>query len=109
MKDQNQLPDDPQLRALMRAARTTPDLPPRFQQNVWRRIEDADAPSKSSSWLDTLVLAILRPKFALVGAGILLVAGILAGTMNGRQVARHDAEMNYLAAVAPQADRQTDR
>jgi hypothetical protein len=29
--------------------------------------------------------------------------GVFAGTLEGRQLARHDAQMNYLAAVAPHA------
>jgi hypothetical protein len=34
---------------------------------------------------------------------VLLLVGISAGTLEGRQAARHDAEMNYLASVAPNA------
>ena len=96
---------DQNLTALLRAARSAPDLPPRFQQNVWRRIEDAEAPAQSESWLDALASLILRPRFAMATAAGLLLAGILAGTMDGRQLARHDAQLNYLAAVAPHAVR----
>lgn len=102
---ENQLPDDPQVSALLREARTFPGLPPRFQQNVWRRIEEADAPVKPASWLDALAAFILRPRFALAAAAVMLLAGVLAGTLDGRQAARHDAQMNYLASVAPQSVR----
>ncbi len=105
MKENNQLPDDPQISALLKQARVSPGLPPRFQQNVWRRIEDAAAPMKSESWLDTLVNLILRPRFAMAAATVLLLAGVLAGTVEGRQMARHDAQVNYLASVAPQSVR----
>ncbi len=101
MKEKNNLPDDAQISALLRQARVSPGLPPRFQQNVWRRIEDADAPAKSASWLDAFAALILRPRFALATALVLLLAGILAGTLDGRQSARHEAQMNYLASVAP--------
>jgi hypothetical protein len=96
---------DPKLTTLLRDVRPAPELPPRFQQNVWRRIEDAEAPEKSASWLDTLAALILRPRFAYVVAAILLLAGALAGTMEGRQLAHQDAQLNYLASVAPHAAR----
>ena len=105
MKENNQLPEDPQLSALLRQGRVSPGLPPRFQQNVWRRIEDAETPAKSDSWLDALANLILRPRFAIAAAVVMLLAGILTGTMEGRQMARHDAQMNYLASVAPQSVR----
>lgn len=101
MNEQNNLPADAKLSALLQQGRVSPGLPPRFQENVWRRIEDSEAPAKSESWLDALAALLLRPRFAFAAAAVMLTAGILAGTLDGRQVARHDAEMNYLAAVAP--------
>ena len=97
--------DEIKLSALLRVARPAPELPPRFQQNVWRRIEDAEAPAPSGSWLDALAAFILRPRFALAAAAVLLLAGVLAGTVEGHQLAHHDAQMNYLASVAPHAAR----
>jgi hypothetical protein len=105
MKDNSQFNEDPQVSALLRQARVSPALPPRFQQSVWRRIEDAEAPAKSATWLDTLASFILRPRFAVAAATVLLLAGVLAGALQGREVARHDAQMNYLASVAPQSVR----
>ena len=94
-------PEDTKLSALLRASRTSPSLPPRFQENVWRRIEDAEAPEKSESWLDTFVALILRPRFAFATAAILVFAGVLLGAREGAQTARHDAQMRYVASVAP--------
>ena len=96
---------DSKLTALLRDARPTPALPPRFRQNVWRRIEDAEAPAKLESWLDALAALILRPRFAVAAAAILLLLGVFAGITEGRQLAQHDAQMNYLAIVAPHAAR----
>lgn len=96
---------DQNLTALLRDHRPAPELPPRFQQNVWRRIEDAEAPPKADSWLDALATLILRPRFALVAAAVMLVAGVFTGTMEGRQLAQRDSQMNYLASVAPHAVR----
>jgi hypothetical protein len=93
--------NDAKLSKLLRQSRVSPSLPPRFQENVWRRIEDAEAPVKSESWLDSLAALILRPKFAFAAAAILLFAGGLLGTHEGSQIARHDAQMRYVAAVAP--------
>lgn len=94
---------DQKLTALLHDARPSPALPPRFQQNVWRRIEDAEAPAQPASWLDALANLILRPRFALAAAAVLLLTGVFAGTLEGRQMARHDAQINYLASVAPHA------
>lgn len=96
---------DQKLTALLREARTTPALPPRFQQNVWRRIEDTEAPVRAETWLDALAVMILRPRFAVATAAVVLLAGIWAGALDGRQVARHEAQMNYLASVAPHSAR----
>jgi len=105
MNENRQPVEDPALNALLREARVSPALPPRFQQNVWRRIEDAEAPAKANSWLDALAALVLRPKFAMVAAAVVLLAGIFAGTVEGRQVALHDAQMNYLASVVPHVAR----
>ena len=97
--------EDSKLSALLRESRAAPALPPRFQQNVWRRIEDAEAPLPTATWLDALASLILRPRFAVAVTVVLLVTGVLAGALEGRQAARHEAQMNYLAAVAPHSIR----
>ena len=93
--------EDIPLQTLLRQTRPAPALPPRFQQNVWRRIEDAEAPAQPASWLDALANLILRPRFALAAAAVLLLTGVFAGTLVGRLMVLHDAQMNYLASVAP--------
>ena len=105
MKKQDHPESDPQLSSLLRESRPAPALPPRFEQNVWRRIEDAEAPEKTGSWLDAVANFILRPRFAVTAAAVILVAGVLIGVMEGRQMALQDAQMNYLASVMPHAIR----
>jgi hypothetical protein len=100
MKEKTHSNDD-KLSGLLRESRLSPSLPPRFQENVWRRIEDAETPVKSESWLDALAALILRPKFAFATVAVLLFAGIFLGTLDGSQAARHDAQTRYLASVAP--------
>jgi hypothetical protein len=81
-----------------------PALPPRFQEGVWRRIEEAAAPVKVTggvTWLDALVALVLRPRLALATATVLIVAGALLGVREGNQMAHQDAQARYLAVVAP--------
>ena len=95
---------DARLSALLHESRVSPALPPRFQEGVWRRIEEADAPVQSTggiAWLDALAALVLRPRFALATATVLIVAGALLGVREGGQMAKQDAQARYLAAVAP--------
>ena len=94
---------DAKLGAFLRASRVSPELPPRFQEGVWRRIEEAAAPVKSNgiAWLDALVTLMLRPRLALATATVLIIAGALLGVREGNQMAHQDAQARYLAAVAP--------
>ena len=102
MKNENTHPDDVKISGLLRAARATPSLPPRFQENVWRRIEVVVA-APSGSWLDALAVLILRPRLAFAAAAVLLVTGGLLGAQEGSQTTRHDAQARYVAYVAPNA------
>ena len=101
MKDHNIQTNDANVSALLRQSRAAPSLPPRFQQNVWRRIEDAEAPATPPSWLDALAALILRPRFALAAATALVLAGVFMGALDGRHQARQEAQAHYLASVAP--------
>jgi hypothetical protein len=92
---------DTRFREVLRAARPSPSLPPRFQENVWRRIEETEAPVKSSSLLDTFAALVLRPRFTYATVATLMLAGILLGTYHGAQNAKQTEQARYLAAVAP--------
>ena len=92
------------LGALLRESRVSPTLPPRFQENVWRRIESAEAPSVSTlSWLDALAALVLRPRFALATATVLIAAGAIFGAYSGDAAANHAAQAQYIVVVAPSA------
>jgi hypothetical protein len=102
MNETDLIPEDTKLSALLRESRAAPSLPPRFQENVWRRIESAaDRTAGASPWLDALVTRLIRPRFALAAVAALVLAGVLLGVHDGRQVARSDAQAQYLASVAP--------
>jgi hypothetical protein len=97
---------DVKLSTLLRESRVSPTLPPRFQENVWRRIETAKTPVSSApglSWLDALATLVSRPRFAYVTVVALLMAGALLGAHQGVQSARQDAQARYVALVAPNA------
>ena len=96
-------PDDAKLSGLLRQSRPSPSLPPRFQENVWRRIEDSEAAMKPDTWLDALAALVLRPRFAAITVSILVIAGALLGIQQGGRMAQKDAQSQYIAAVAPVA------
>jgi len=95
--------DDEKLRTLLRATRPVVTLPPRFQENVWRRIENAESHKGplAAYWFDALATWILRPRLALTFATVLLVAGFGFGWNHGQENERQEAQDRYLAAVAP--------
>jgi hypothetical protein len=95
--------DDSKLSALLRQSRVTPPLAPRFQENVWRRIEDAEASVKVPSWLDLLAGFVLRPRYAYAAIVALVLAGMLIGVHEGAQSFKQDAQARYIAVVAPNA------
>ena len=98
---ENMNPDDTRLSALLRESRVSPALPPRFQENVWRRIEAKVVPAKAGSWLDALAGLVLRPRFAYATVTALVLAGALLGVHQGAQLAKQDAQARYVAMVAP--------
>jgi hypothetical protein len=102
MNQENSNPNDEKLSAVLRGARSLPSLPPRFQEGVWRRIEESEAPAATRpNWLEALAAWALRPRFALAIAIVLVCAGSIVGAREGQQSAREQAQSRYLAAVAP--------
>jgi len=104
MKPINLEPDQGRLGALLRESRAVPPMPPRFQENVWRRIESAAArhvPVGDGNWFDAVATWLLRPRLAFAVAAVLMFAGIGFGWRSGEHLARQDAQSRYLAVVAP--------
>jgi hypothetical protein len=100
----SQTPDDAKLRALLRESRLAPELPPRFQDAVWRRLERAEAPA--ANWLDALAAWFLRPRLAFATAAAMLLLGISLGIAQGASHADELAKARYLDSVSPPALRQ---
>ena len=105
MKHEVQQADDARLRTLLCEARPTRELPPRFQESVWRRLEKEDAAPitrpTSLGWLQRWTERLLLPRFALAGLALLLVAGGLTGFVSSADLVRQQAQERYLSAVAP--------
>jgi hypothetical protein len=102
-------PDDSKLRALLRESRPMPDLPPGFQDAVWRRIESADARAVAQpfpDWLDLLAAWFLRPGRAFATASVILVLGLSLGIVQGASRGKDLAKARYLDSVSPPALRQ---
>src|SRR6266567_2177028 len=104
MKSDNLDDNDPGLSALLRESRPAPPLPPRFQQEVWQRIERvqaAEATASPQNWFDSVLRRLLMPRFALAGAIALMVLSGFAGVLHGSVAAKDAARERYLASVAP--------
>ncbi|MEI6358383.1 MAG: hypothetical protein WCP53_14980 [Verrucomicrobiota bacterium] len=97
-------PDDPRLRDLLRAAHPAEGLPPRFQENVWRRLERAERRAEATStpvWLAVLMREIFRPAYAAAGLVALMLAGTWLGIREGDGRVHLAGRARYVAAVSP--------
>jgi hypothetical protein len=102
MKTENFENEDAELSTLLSASRPTPCLPPRFQQDVWRRIEAVrTSQATSGNWLESFLQRLVTPRFALASALALVVLSGLAGALYGSVAAKDGARERYLASVAP--------
>ncbi|MGC3960335.1 MAG: hypothetical protein QM813_21135 [Verrucomicrobiota bacterium] len=96
--------EETKLRELLRDARPQAELAPRFQENVWRRIEQAQstgATIAADNWLSAVAGWLVRPRLAFAVATMLVLVGVGLGWNNGAQQARAEAQARYIAAVAP--------
>jgi len=96
---------------VLREWKVTSPLPPRFVENVWRRIEKAEpaAPTASNPTLWVVVktwlaLTLPRPAFAVSYVSALLIAGLFAGYWHARvETTNWDQALasRYVQAVDP--------
>jgi hypothetical protein len=91
------VPPDAELSRLLREARSSPALPPRFQEAVWQRLASPPARPWAEAWLSPLLDRLLEPRWAVTAATALLLAGALLGTWEGKQQVQHAAQARYLA------------
>ncbi len=106
--NENQTPEDDQgLGKVLRQWTVDTPLPPRFQEQVWRRIARTDtrrAPSfwaSLSRWVEVLVP---QPKFAFSYVAALLLLGVVAGSVAAQATTRRlDADLGsrYVQSLDP--------
>ena len=109
MTTNSQMPDDAKLKALLRSSRPEPELPPGFQDAVWRRIERAEKAATAlptADWLDALAAWFLRPRRAFAMATVVLLLGLSLGIARGAGQANDLAKARYLDSVSPPTLRQ---
>jgi hypothetical protein len=98
--------NDTELRALLQEWRVTAPLPPRFNEQVWKRIERADVISVSVVEIvrEWLFAALARPKYALAYVTALLLLGSSVGLLQANQKAAHwerELQARYVQSIDP--------
>jgi len=98
---------DETLRQVLRQWKVDAQLPPRFQEQVWRQIERSEPQVLMPAWVllwRRATAALARPSLAASYVTLLLLAGLLAGYWQVR-ITRAQAEDNmgvrYVQLVAP--------
>ncbi len=98
--------DDEKLSKLLRDWQVEVSLPPRFQQQVWRRIERADAHSKVSllhaftHWVES---TFMRPALAVSYVAALLLVGLASGYVQAQDKSAQ-AEARWRTAYVQSVD-----
>ena len=87
MKPEDTSPSDRALSQVLRQWKVQAQLPARFQEQVWRRIEHSESPQRAPAWrelLQRLTAALARPPLAVSYLTVLLLAGLLTGYWQAR-------------------------
>ena len=98
--------NDERVGELLREWRITAPLPPRFSEQVWKRIECAEMPGVSvgealRAWF---TMAFDRPAFAYAYVTVLLIIGLTLGAVQAsQQAARWEQQLQarYVQSVDP--------
>ena len=105
MNAHNQNQSDVALSRVLREWTVQAQLPPRFEDSVWHRIEQAE--TWDPAWkilLTRLAAGLARPALATSYLAVLLLAGLLAGYWQARAATAHAAEQlsaRYVQLVDP--------
>ncbi len=98
--------DEP-LRKALRQWTVDAALPPRFQEQVWKRIEQAEARPTLPTLLHSALLTLLtlqRPRFAFACLSVFLALGLAAGALAAQaKTSRLNSELSqrYVQSVDP--------
>lgn len=98
--------DDTKLSELLREWKVKTSLPPSFHEQVWRRIERADAQSKVNllnaftHWVES---TFMRPALAVSYVAVLLFAGLTTGYLQAKDKSAQ-AETRWRTAYVQSVD-----
>lgn len=84
--------NDEQLRSVLRHWTVNAPLPPRFQEQVWRRIERTEVRPEGTLWaraLRLIALALPRPAIAVSYVTLALMLGLTAGSLAAQVRSNH--------------------
>ena len=107
MKPRDQSEPDRLLDSALREWELKDPLPPRFREQVWRRIERAEAQAPAGLWpqfVNRITQALAQPSVALSYVTLLVLAGLLAGFLQGRVEKTHTLEQlsaRYVQVLDP--------
>ncbi len=93
------------LRKLLRQWKVAEPLPPRFKEQVWRRIEQRPgAASAWELWQQWLATVFVRKSVALAYVTVLMAVGLTAGYFNGQaqeQQSKAQLAARYVQSLDP--------
>jgi len=102
MKNSQPNPDGSSLRRILRESHPPAELPRRFKEEVWQRIQATERRMpENRSFLESLLALVFRPAFATVGLASLMLAGGFLGVQAGESRSRERAQARYIATVSP--------
>jgi hypothetical protein len=105
MRPENPIQNDEALNRALREWKVEAALPPRFREEVWRRIEHREVPEPAwLAFLRRLSAAFARPSLAVSYVTVLLLAGLLVGYWQVRVARAHLGETmgaRYVQMIDP--------
>ena len=106
MNSNDPFEDDKPLRKILSEWHVNAALPPRFQEDVWKRIGNAEmrAPNFWTMIWGRMAASLARPAFAAAYLAMLLLIGAIAGRQEGQSKTEHvrsDMQARYIQMVDP--------
>ena len=84
---------------LLRAVRPKAELPPGFQNSVWRRIEQGKRPADRI--MELVAGWLLTPRLATAALAVVILLAAGAGAVHGMRTGEQEARDRYVASVDP--------
>lgn len=107
MKTKHNDENNDHLHAILREWKVDSAMPPRFQEAVWRRIDQAEKPAEISLWLALKLwveATFSRPALAVVYVTFLLLIGLTTGYIHAAGKSAHavsEWRAEYVQSIDP--------